>query len=271
MNVLHQLLKEIRDRKPLLHHITNHVTMNFLANGVLAAGGSPMMAHHLDEVEEAVMVSDALILNIGTIEPSWLASMIAAGKKAKSAGIPVVLDPVGVGLSKLRREAVQQILEEVKPDVICGNAAEISFLCKGDWSGKGVDGILPGNSDELALLAARVLETVIAITGEEDAVSDGKNTIVISGGHEMLSYVTGTGCFSSSLIGLFIAKSVRSDLSRLERTATALTMLGMSAERAKASTAGPGSFQMRLLDELYLLQPEHLTAEERWNRRSEDV
>ncbi|WP_062231160.1 hydroxyethylthiazole kinase [Fictibacillus sp. FJAT-27399] len=265
MNELSVLLEDIRKKKPLIHHITNHVTMNFLANGILAAGGSPMMAHHYEEAEEAVMAADALVLNIGTVEPDLVNAMVLAGKKAKELGIPVILDPVGAGLSQLRKKAVEELVEKVSPDVICGNAAEISFLYGGDWGGKGVDGELSGNDDELALHAARKLGSVIVITGKQDAVSDGKECIAIIGGHEILSYVTGTGCFSTSLIGLFMARSLETGLSCCLRAAGALTMLGICAERAQAVSAGPGSFQTALLDELYLLNPEDLKTAGRWS------
>ncbi|MCK6256582.1 hydroxyethylthiazole kinase [Fictibacillus sp. KIGAM418] len=265
MKELSVLLKDIRKKKPLIHHITNQVTMNFLANGILAAGGSPMMALHYEEAEEAVMAADALVLNIGTVEPDSIKAMVLAGKKAKELGIPVILDPVGAGLSLLRKKAVEELVEQVSPDVICGNAAEISFLYGGDWGGKGVDGDQSENDDELALHAASKLGSVIVITGKKDAVSDGKECIAISGGHEILSYVTGTGCFSTSLIGLFMARSLETGLSCCQRAAGALTMLGICAERAKAVSAGPGSFQTALLDELYLLNPEDLNTAGRWS------
>ncbi|MGG1571749.1 hydroxyethylthiazole kinase [Fictibacillus sp. NRS-1165] len=265
MNELRHLLQEIRNQKPLVHHITNQVTMNFLANGILASGGSPMMAHHYEEAEEAVMAADALVLNIGTIDPSLVKAMVIAGKKAKQLGVPVILDPVGAGLSRLRKDAVQELVEQVSPDVISGNAAEIAFLMEGEWGGKGVDGDLSGNHEELALHAAAKFGSVIAITGERDVVSDGKERITITGGHEILSYVTGTGCFSTSLIGLFLAKSLETSLSSCQRAAGALSMLGICAERAQAVSAGPGSFQTALLDELFRLKPEDLKTAGRWS------
>ncbi|MDM5198468.1 hydroxyethylthiazole kinase [Fictibacillus enclensis] len=264
MKKLPSLLKDIRLKKPLIHHMTNQVTMNFLANGILAAGGSPMMAHHYEEAAEAVMAADALILNIGTVEPDLVKGMILAGKKAKSSGIPVVLDPVGAGLSSLRKTAVSEIIDEVSPNVICGNAAEIAFLSGEQWSGKGVDGSLAEDSSELARFAANQLNCLVSITGKEDILSDGTETMVIRGGHEMLSYVTGTGCLSTSLIGLFLAKSVTTDLSSFERMAGALTYLGLCAERAVSAARGPGSFQTAFLDELYLLSAEELDETGRW-------
>ncbi|EIT86326.1 hydroxyethylthiazole kinase [Fictibacillus macauensis ZFHKF-1] len=265
MKDIRTLLQTIREEKPLIHHITNFVTMNFLANGVLAAGGSPMMAHSEEEAEEAVAASAALVLNIGTIDPSWLRGMIAAGKKAKEQNIPVVLDPVGVGLSRLRSETVRQLIEEVRPDLICGNAAELSYLYEGNWSGKGVDGELDGTSAQLAQLAARKFNTAVAITGEQDYVSDGSQTIAITGGHEMLAYVTGTGCFSSSMIALFLAKGLETECSIVERAAAALTMLGLAAERAIETANGPGTFQVHLLDALFNLKSEELTTASRWS------
>ncbi|MDM5337667.1 hydroxyethylthiazole kinase [Fictibacillus enclensis] len=264
MTKLPNLLKEIRLKKPLIHHMTNQVTMNFLANGILAAGGSPMMAHHYEEAAEAVMAADALILNIGTVEPDLVKGMIIAGKKAKANGIPVVFDPVGAGLSCLRKTAVLDIIDEISPNVICGNAAEIAFLSGEEWSGKGVDGGLGEDSSELARYAANRLNCLVAITGKEDILSDGTETMIIRGGHEMLSYVTGTGCLSTSLIGLFLAKSVTADLTPFERVAGSLTYLGICAERAVSGARGPGSFQTAVLDELYLLRDEELDETGRW-------
>lgn len=262
-------VEQIRKERPLVHHITNNVTMNFLANGVLAAGGSPIMVHDLREVEDAVAVSDALVLNIGTLEEASAKSMKLALRKAMHTGVPVVLDPVGVGLSSFRQETIKELLSEysqlkgVSPQTIltiCGNAAELKFLAGLGWEGRGADGDLgnfEGNLHQLTIAAAKQTGCIIAMTGEKDVVSDGERVIELSHGHPMLSLVTGTGCFATSMIALYQATQKGEavhKLSLLERTALALLMLTKAAEEAVKTSRGPGSFQTKLLDELFLLE-----------------
>ncbi|WP_066392674.1 hydroxyethylthiazole kinase [Fictibacillus phosphorivorans] len=265
-------VSQIREEKPLIHHITNNVTMNFLANGVLSAGGSPMMVHDAQEVEDAVGAADALVLNIGTLDGATAESMILALRKALLAEVPVVLDPVGVGLSAFRQELVKKILIEyselkgVRPQTIltiCGNAAEMQFLAEGAWEGKGVDGDLATSEEDLIKLAAAAAKQtgcLIAMTGRKDVISDGERAIVLSHGDPMLSYVTGTGCFATSMVALYQANqkqeliSEKVDLPVLERTALAILMLTKAAEEAVKTAKGPGSFQQNLLDQLYCLE-----------------
>jgi hydroxyethylthiazole kinase len=249
--------------------------MNFLANGVLAAGGSPMMVHDAIEVEDAVAVSDALVLNIGTLEEATAKSMVLALKKAMHSGVPVVLDPVGVGLSKFRQETVKELLSEyselkgVSPQTIltiCGNAAEMKFLAGLSWEGRGVDGDLDfaeGGLVELAVTAAKRTGCIIAMTGVTDVVTDGETVIELSHGHPMLSLVTGTGCFATSMVALYQANQkdeTANSITFLERTALAILMLTKAAEEAVQTAKGPGSFQQNLLDELYALE----TTESIW-------
>ncbi|WP_231607457.1 hydroxyethylthiazole kinase [Fictibacillus sp. 18YEL24] len=268
-------VSQIREEKPLVHHITNNVTMNFLANGVLSAGGSPMMVHDACEVEEAVSVADALVLNIGTLDEASAKSMILALRRAMHAEVPVVLDPVGIGLSSFRQELVRKLLFEyselkgVRPQTIltiCGNAAEMQFLAEGAWEGRGVDGDLPNSEEDLIKLAraaAKQTGCLIAMTGTKDVISDGERAIVLSHGDPMLSYVTGTGCFATSMVALYQGNRKKEvtrakvDLPILERTALALLMLTKAAEEAVKTAKGPGSFQQNLLDQLYSLESTH--------------
>jgi hydroxyethylthiazole kinase len=262
-------VERIRKEKPLVHHITNNVTMNFLANGVLAAGGSPIMVHDAREVEDAAAVADALVLNIGTLEEASAKSMKLALRKAMHRGVPVVLDPVGIGLSSFRQEIVKELLSEysqlkgVSPQTIltiCGNAAEMKFLAGLGWEGRGADGELGSSEDEshqVAIAAAKQTGCIIAMTGEKDVVTDGEKVIEISHGHPMLSLVTGTGCFATSMVALYLANQKDEAvhfLSLLERIALGLLMLTKAAEVAVRASKGPGSFQINLLDELYLLE-----------------
>jgi hydroxyethylthiazole kinase len=270
VQVWKDFVKQVRKERSLIHHITNNVTMNFLANGVLAAGGSPMMVHDPIEVEDGTAVADALVLNIGTLEEATAKSMVLALKKAMHCGVPVVLDPVGVGLSAFRQETVKELLSEyselkgVSPQTIltiCGNAAEMQFLAGLSWEGRGVDGELDfteGGLAELAVTAAQRTGCLIVMTGETDVITDGETVIELSHGHPMLSLVTGTGCFATSMVALYQAnqktEGIEQPLSLLERSALAVLMLTKAAEEAVRSAKGPGSFQQNLLDELYTLE-----------------
>lgn len=246
----------IRERKPLLHHITNMVVMNETANATLCLGALPVMAHASEEVEEMVAFAGALILNIGTLYPKLIRSMIAAGKKANELGVPVVLDPVGVGATSLRTESARQILDEIEVSVIRGNAAEVSILGGFEGEIRGVESV--GGGGDLAGVAsdfARRQGGVVAITGKEDIVSDGTRTAVVANGDRMLGTVTGTGCMSTTIVGGFSA--VQND--PFKAAVGALVAFGLAGEAA-AKIAGdrPGSFHVSLYDSLALLSPDDI-------------
>jgi hydroxyethylthiazole kinase len=259
-NVL--LLNEIRRKKPLILHITNQVTLSFLANGVLAAGGSPMMVHSEEEVAEAVRFADALVINIGTLEPALARSMITAAKVAASRGIPVVIDPVAVGMTKLRQNKIAEILavKSKTQNVICGNAAEITYLAYKEWGGRGVDGALDGDLRAIAETTARQTGCLIVMTGKIDVITDGDKTAVLEIGHEMMANVTGTGCLSTSLTALFLASSLSTSLCSVEKAARSMLMLGICAEKAAINSPGSGTFAVHLLDELNQINGEELEA-----------
>ncbi|MBO8171932.1 MAG: hydroxyethylthiazole kinase [Bacillaceae bacterium] len=248
-------LQQLREKKPLVHHITNQVTMEFLANGVLAIGGSPIMVHHPGEVKEAVAASDALVLNMGTLSSGLVEAMTLAGEAANQKGIPVVLDPVGVGLSSLRRRAWLSLNSRLKLSALCGNAAEISFLVNETWQGKGVDTGSAEADVELAVQAARQLKTLVVITGKHDLISDGEQTFIVKNGDEWLTRVTGTGCLSTSLVASFLSVE---EGNPAEKAAAALVSLGVAAEKARPYASGPGTFRTLLLDQLFRLNAETL-------------
>ena len=250
-------LRAIREAKPLIHNITNFVVMNYTANALLACGASPVMAHAENEVEDMVAFAGALVLNIGTLTDSWIASMLKAGRKASSLGTPIVLDPVGSGATPLRTEAAKAILAQTKVGVVRGNASEILSLAGRDSQTKGVDS---SHSVEDAAQAAgqlaRELGVTLAITGPTDLVTDGTHTVLVEGGHPLMPRVTGTGCTASALVGAFLAV----DPDPLSAAASALAFLGVAGEIAGEKAEGPGTFQVRLLDALYTLSPEDLAA-----------
>jgi hydroxyethylthiazole kinase len=248
-------LAALREKKPLIHNITNYVVMNYTANALLAMGASPVMAHAQNEVEDMVSFAGALVLNIGTLTEDWIASMIKAGKKASAIGTPIILDPVGSGATALRTNAAKQIIDASKISVIRGNASEILSLRHADSKTKGVDAI--HSVDEAAASAgilAEELNTTLAITGPVDLITDGQRIVRVSNGHPLMGYVTGTGCTATVTIGAFL--SVDND--PVSATATALAFFGLAGEVAGEKASAPGSFMIQMLDALYTITPEKL-------------
>ena len=253
-----QTLRELRERKPLVHQITNYVVMNETANATLALGALPVMAHAREEVEEMVALAGALVLNIGTLSPHWVDAMLLAGKAANEHGIPVVLDPVGAGATRYRTETARRLLDEVKVAVLRGNQGEVATLVGVEAEVRGVESIGAGSEPaDLARTAARNLGLVAAVTGPVDHVSDGDRVLAVANGHELLATVTGTGCMSSAITGCFLA--VARDRP-LEAAAEALAAFGVAAEDAAPAAKGPGSFHVGLYDALAGLEPETLDA-----------
>jgi hydroxyethylthiazole kinase len=254
-------LRELRERKPLVHQITNYVVMNETANATLALGALPVMAHAPEEVEEMVGLASALVLNIGTLSEDWIGAMLLAGRAASARGIPVVLDPVGAGATAYRTETARRILDAVSVTVLRGNAGEVATLVGAEAEVRGVESIATGlEPAELAREAGRQLGLVASVTGPVDQVSDGERTLAVANGHPLLASVTGTGCISSALTGCFLAAKPEEPL---EAAAEALGALGVAAEDAADGAAGPGTFHARLYDALAALDPESLDGRAR--------
>jgi hydroxyethylthiazole kinase len=248
-----QTLRELRERKPLIHQITNYVVMNETANATLALGALPVMAHAPEEVGEMAGIAGALVLNIGTLSEHWIEAMLLAGKA--SAG-PIVLDPVGAGATRYRTETAKRLLDELDVAVVRGNAAEIATLAGREAEIRGVESIGAADSGaELARAAAQMLGTVVAVTGATDHVSDGDRVIAVSNGHELLGTVSGTGCMATAVTGAFLAAKPGEPL---EAAAEALVAFGVAGEDAAHDAGGPGTFHALLYDALYNLDPETL-------------
>jgi hydroxyethylthiazole kinase len=251
-----QTLRTLRERKPLVHQITNYVVMNETANATLALGALPVMAHAQEEVEEMAGLAGALVLNIGTLSPRWVEAMLLAGKAANERDVPVVLDPVGAGATRYRTDTVKRILDEVKVTVLRGNQGEVATLVGVEAEVRGVESIeVGGEAAELARAAACNLSLVASVTGPVDHVSDGSTVLAVANGHELLAAVTGTGCMSSAITGCFLAAKPDAPL---EAAAEALAVFGVAAEDAADGAKGPGSFHVGLYDALAALQPESL-------------
>lgn len=250
-----ELLARIRDRHPLVHHITNFVVMNDTANATLAFGALPVMAHAREEVAEMVGAAGALVLNPGTLEPDWVEAMLIAGRRANERGVPIVYDPVGVGATAYRTTTGERLLGELRMAVIRGNSGEVGALAGAGGVVKGVESI-EGVADPVAVakgLAAR-RRVAVAITAKRDILSDGERVFGVDNGHEMLKTVTGTGCMSTTAVAIFCAVEPDS----LIAATAALACYGLAAERAAKGAAGPGSFRAALLDAIYSLTPDEV-------------
>ncbi|EHS56160.1 hydroxyethylthiazole kinase [Paenibacillus kribbensis] len=245
-----ELLTKVHSSNPLVHNMTNVVVTNFTANGLYALGASPVMAYAPEEVADMAKIAGAVVLNIGTLNRELIDAMIIAGQSANAHGVPVLLDPVGAGATRFRTESALRILSEVNISMVRGNAAEVAHLIGEAREIKGVDaGGSPSSSHvELAVRAARALNTIVVITGKEDVITDGVEVRVINGGDALLTKVTGAGCLLTSVLGAFAA--VEPNL--LLAGTAGLAFYGAAASRAAARTAdqGPGSFQIAFLDEL---------------------
>jgi hydroxyethylthiazole kinase len=250
-------LAAVRERRPLVHQITNYVVMNETANATLALGALPVMAHALQEVEEMAAAASALVLNIGTLSDEWVEAMVRAGRAANQAGVPVVLDPVGAGATIYRTEVSRRLLDYLEIDVVRGNSAEIATLAGRAAEIRGVEAVGTAGGPELARDAAQTLGCVVAATGEVDHVSDGKTVHAVANGHELLGTVTGTGCMSTAITGCFLG--VRGD-DPLRAATEALVAFGVAGEDAAKDAKGPGSFHVALYDALYALDPETLDS-----------
>ena len=251
-------IRAVYENVPLVHSITNFVVMQVSANALLAAHASPLMAHAAEEMDDLTNIDSALVLNIGTLDPSWLDSMELAGTLMKKKGKPVVLDPVGAGASGLRTRSALRLLDLVRPDILRGNASEIMALAAEIRSAdkvatKGVDS---RNSSDEALDAAHELARrfgcVVSVSGSRDLITDGSADLVVEGGSPLMPLVTGMGCSASAVTGAYAA--VCKD--RLIAAAAAMAVMASAGEQAGARAKGPGSFLPAFLDELYLLDPE---------------
>jgi len=273
-----EMLARIRQRKPLLHHITNFVVMNDTANVTLHVGALPVMAHAREEVAEMVAAAGALVLNPGTLTPEWVEAMLIAGQRANELGIPVVLDPVGAGATTLRTQANQRLLHELKIAVLRGNSGEVGVLSGMGGVVKGVesivdvadpvkvaktlaknlgaDSVVPTGRIGDGPYAAPSQGIVVAITGKQDVISDGERVVLVDNGDPWLKTITGTGCMSTTMIAAFCA--VEQDY--LLAASGGLIAFGLAAELAASQAKGPASFKTALFDAIYNLTAEQIIA-----------
>ncbi|MDH6367364.1 MULTISPECIES: hydroxyethylthiazole kinase [unclassified Breznakia] len=266
MNKIQYALEQVRQKRPLVHHLTNYVTVNDCANITLATGGSPVMADAIEEVKDMASIASSVVLNMGTLNKRTLASMITAGKTANQKGIPVVFDPVGVGATRYRNESALEILSKVTCDVIRGNASELRFLLERKSETNGVDAVINAHDYDIQTMVVNLANTfhcVVACTGAIDIISDGKKVIKIYNGHIQMSAITGTGCMCTSLIGAYCGANDDTFIA----TCGALISMGIAGELAyeKAKQQGHGHFHMGILDEIGKLDAQTIAQKAKYD------
>lgn len=247
MNNLVKGLSLIKKRKPLVHHITNVVTVNSCANMTLSIGGSPVMSHEVNDVEDIVCISNALVINTGTITNQTFEAMIKAGKRANELGIPIILDPVGIGATKYRLEVNTKLITEVKFSVIRGNYSEIMTLVGID-GGRGVDAELGASLDEKRIMEYSFKRNIVlCASGIVDFITDGTKKAYCNNGTQLLSEITGTGCMSTSLIGVCLGAGIN----KFDSAILGTSIMGLAGEYASEKMQGKrklGSFNQYLFD-----------------------
>ncbi len=274
LNSINETLSQIKEKNPLTHCITNSVTINDCANAVLAIGGSPFMAEDAEELEEVVTIADALVINIGKLSKEQINSMNVSAKVANETDTPIILDPVGVGVTELRNKTTMDLINNYNMAAIRGNITEIKSIAKlvgvidENNTAKGVDvniddiiteENLSANGEIIRELAEK-LDTTILASGPIDILSDGKTTIAIDNGDDMMPLITGSGCMLSSIVGSCVGGSTP-----LEGSLVAILAMNLAGEKARAKVdekdEGTGSFRAYLIDYLYKTNAESLINE----------
>lgn len=260
--MLAEVITQTRQRSPLVHCITNYVSANDCANLLLACGASPIMADDPDEAAEVTRMCNGLVLNTGTPNPRKLDAMLIAGREANRLGHPVILDPVGVGCSALRREGARRLLADVKLTAIRGNASEIATLAQGTAAHRGVDSDIDCTAAMTAVQNARMLAkttgAVVIVTGESDVVTDGTTCFRVANGHPMMRLVTGAGCQLSALIGAYVTADPAQALNAALAAVCAMGLCGEIAHDRLSVMDGSATYRNYIIDAISRLTPEAL-------------
>ena len=258
------LLNTVKEKNPLVHHLTNYVTVNDCANITLAIGASPVMADDINEVTDMVSLASSLVINIGTLNERTVESMLAAGKRANELNIPIIIDPVGAGATAYRTETAKRLMDELEIAVIRGNLSEIKTLYGIKAQTKGVDSSEDissskdelENAKELAVDFAKKINTVIAITGVIDIITDGRTLYTVENGHKIMSKVTGTGCMCTSLIGSYLGARENNLLAALSGVVSMGIAGEIAYENLSGNYGGTGSLKVGILDVIFNLNEE---------------
>ena len=260
-----ELINKVKKINPLVLHYTNEVTINDCANITLALGASPLMSYSNEEVEEVVSIANSVVINIGTMSSSRLDLFVNAGKAANKFNKPVILDPVGVFATKTRTDFTNKLLNEIKFDVVKGNAAEIKFIGGLDVRGQGVDSFDDGEDiSEVIKKVAKKLGCIVVATGKVDFISDGNTVIKIFNGTSKLKSITGTGCMTGSLIGSYLGAynslegRKRDNFKKLEAVAMGVLTMAVSGELADKDNIAIGTFKEQLMNNVYEINMDKL-------------
>ena len=261
-----EIFYNVRQLHPLVHSITNYVTVNDCANMLLACGGSPIMADDPEDAAEITAICGGLNINIGTLNQRTIPAMIAAGMRSNELKHPVLLDPVGAGASRMRTDTALRLMREIKFTVIRGNISEIKTLTSGSGTTKGVDAdvadrVTEQNLDEAVTFAksfARRAESVVAITGAIDIVANENRAFCIRNGHPMMGAVTGTGCQLSALTTAFVTANPGSPLEAAAAAVCAMGLCGEIAHQRLTDQDGNATYRNYIIDAMYHLAPKAL-------------
>ena len=252
-----KILESVRTASPLVHQITNYVTVNDCANITLCIGASPVMSHAPEDVIDMTKIASALVLNIGTLDPNQIEGMLVASSVAADRNIPIILDPVGAGATPYRTKTAQQLIEELPITVIKGNAGEIGTLAGTAATVRGVDsGGVAGDRKTIARDLAARLGCAVIMSGKEDLISNGSRVVGVRNGVPLMGRLSGTGCMASAVTGAFAA--VAPDT--MDGCIAAMASLGIAGEAAAKTATGPGSFKPAFLDAVAALTPEQVVA-----------
>ena len=273
--MIREMLENVREKRPLVHNITNYVTVNDCANAIIAIGGSPIMSDEVRDVRDITSICNALNINIGTLNKNTIKAMYTAGKTSEKLSHPIILDPVGAGASKMRTNTSKGLINKISFSVIRGNISEIKALALGNASTKGVDAdvedkITEENIGSVISFAKRFSKetgATIAITGEIDIIADKNVAYIVKNGHSMMSKITGSGCMLSAVIGAFIGANPENIT---ESVLSAICVMGVCGERAfnrMTETDGNATYRTYLIDELYNIDGDVLEENAKYEMR----
>ena len=274
--MLSELLSQVRAQAPIIHNITNYVTVNDCANILLAVGASPIMADEPEEAEDISALCAGLVVNIGTLNARTIPAMLRAGETMRALQRPIVLDPVGAGASRLRTETAHMLIERLRPTIIRGNMSEIKTLATGSAGSRGVDSDFsdePGAQtlDAAARLVAdfsRRTGAVVCVTGATDIVTDGETTYFVHNGHPMMRAVTGAGCQLSALTAAFAAANPAEPLRAALAAVCAMGLCGETAHARLTEQDGNATYRNYIIDAIYHLTPETLERGARYEMQA---
>jgi hydroxyethylthiazole kinase len=270
-----EMLNAVREKTPLIHHITNYVTVNDVANLLIACGAAPIMADDLGEVEDITSICGGLNLNIGTLNQLTIPAMLAAGKKANALQHPVLLDPVGAGASRLRTETALDLLKQIQFAVLRGNISEIKTLALGVGNTRGVDAnaadAINENTLDATIALAKQLSAktgaIVVITGPIDVVANSEKAYCIRNGHAMMSQITGSGCQLSALVTAFVTANPEHPLEAVAAAVSAMGLCGEIAFARLSPSDGNASYRNYIIDAMFNLKGEALEAGARYEIR----